>query len=168
MRLVGGKPSGKFGGLMLLDVIEHIDDDFGFMADVVDTMMDKDAWILVSVPTYQILFTAHDTALKHYRRYSPRECAQLLRSVGLTIEAQGTIFHSLLAVRGIQAIKERMTRPSADQSGVGSWNGGRLTTRVATLALESESRISMAISSKITVPGLSFWAFCRRAEATAS
>ena len=151
---------------MLLDVIEHIDDDFGFMADVVDTMMAKDAWILVSVPTYQILFTAHDTALKHYRRYSPRECARLLRSVGLTIEAQGTIFHSLLAVRGIQAIRERLTGPSADQSGVGSWNGGRLTTRVATLALESESRISMAVSSKITVPGLSFWAFCRRIEAT--
>jgi hypothetical protein len=166
LRLVGDKPSGTFGGLMMLDVIEHIEDDFAFVREVVDTLMATDGWILVSVPTYQFLFTAHDTALQHYRRYSPRECGGLLRSAGLTIEAQGAMFHSLLAVRGIQTIKEKLTRPSTYQTGVGAWNGGTLTTRVATLALESETRLSLALAmkSKIAIPGLSFWAFCRRAE----
>ena len=42
---------------------------------IVDTMMAEHGWILVSVPAYQSLFTSHDTALKHYRRYSPVQCA---------------------------------------------------------------------------------------------
>jgi hypothetical protein len=164
LTFVAEQPSGNFDGILMLDVIEHIDDDLGFVRNVVDTVMAPEAWALVSVPAYQGLFTTHDTALKHYRRYSPSECTELLRAAGLTIEAQGGLFHSLLAARGYHVVKERLVKPEAAQFGIGGWHGGCLVTRAITLALESESRLSLALGTKsrLVLPGLSFWAFCRR------
>ncbi len=55
----------------MLDVIEHVEDDVGFVRDVVDGSLAPGGWVLVSVPAYQSLFSSHDRALKHFRRYAP-------------------------------------------------------------------------------------------------
>jgi hypothetical protein len=164
LTFVSDQPTDTFSGLLMLDVIEHIEDDASFVRNIVGTAMDPDGWALVSVPAYQSLFTSHDTALKHYRRYSPRACSSLLRSAGLSIEAQGSLFDSLLGVGGLQAAKEALSSTERKATGIGAWGGGKLLTRSVTLALETESRLSltMATDHKFVVPGLSYWAFCRR------
>ena len=148
----------------MLDVIEHIEDDLSFVRNVVQTMMTDDAWMLVSVPAYQFVFTSHDVELKHYRRYSPSQCVRVLNAAGLSVESKGTLFHLLLAVRALKAAKEKLWRPGSGSLGVGAWTGGRLTTRAIEVALESEVRLSRAITRRSTImlPGLSFWALCRR------
>jgi hypothetical protein len=149
----------------MLDVVEHVGDDVGFVTNIVDTCLGDDGWILVSVPAYQSLFTSHDAAVKHFRRYSPNRCAEMLRSAGLRVEFQGGLFHSLLAVRSAQAARERLKKPSKEWVGAGGWSGGPRLTRVVTRALGAESRMSMLLGTKAkrTLPGLSYWAFCRRA-----
>jgi hypothetical protein len=151
----------------MLDVIEHVEDDVGFISHIAETCVDPDGWILVSVPAYQSLFTSHDAAVKHFRRYSPHKCARVLRSAGLKIEAQGGLFHSLLAVRGTQAAKERLLGPNEHWEGAGSWRAGPRVTRAVTTVLDAECRMSEALAKTRTVlPGLSYWALCRRAGLT--
>jgi hypothetical protein len=164
---VSEAPTSRFDGILMLDVIEHIEDDLGFVRDIVGTMMAEDAWMLVSVPAYQGLFTSHDTALKHYRRYSPSQCVGLLRAAGLRIEVKGAMFHSLLGVRCLRALKERVAAPPAQSVGVGAWSGGPLLTAAATRALEWEGNASLAMTLRTRhfLPGLSFWAFSRREQA---
>jgi hypothetical protein len=168
MTLTIDRPQAKFGGILMLDVMEHVGDDVAFVADIVSTYMDDDGWILVSVPAYQSLYTSHDTAVKHFRRYSPNRCAEVLRTAGLRVDFQGGLFHSLLAVRGAQAAREWFKKPSKEWVGAGGWNGGPRLTRVVTTALKAESRMSMLLGTKakMAFPGLSYWAFCRRAEAS--
>jgi Methyltransferase domain len=160
------QPQGTFGGIFMLDVIEHVEDDIGFVSRVVEGSLAVDGWMLISVPAYQTLFTSHDAAVKHYRRYSPKQCADVLRAAGLSIEAQGGLFHSLLAVRGAQAARERLAGPNKHWVGAGSWQGGPRLTRVLTSTLEAESRVSLnfATTRKRSLPGLSYWAFCRHAS----
>jgi hypothetical protein len=164
LHLVATEPTGRFDGILMLDVIEHLEDDRSFLRNIVESQMAEGGWILVSVPAYQSLFTSHDVSLKHYRRYSPSQCVAVLQAAGLTVESQGSLFQSLLVVRILQAAKEKVRRPEAGSTGVGAWTGGPLITRTIERALEAEYQLSLAVAtrSRVTLPGLSFWAFCRR------
>ena len=58
------RPPGAFDGVMMLDVIEHVEDDVAFVRDVVRDSLTESGWVLVSVPAYQGLFSDHDRALE--------------------------------------------------------------------------------------------------------
>jgi hypothetical protein len=166
LTLTTDEPATKFNGILMLDVVEHVAHDVEFISGIVESRLHHDGWVLVSVPAYQRLFTSHDSAVKHYRRYSPRQAADVLRGAGLRVEAQGGLFHSLLAVRGTQAARERLTGPNEEWVGAGAWRGGPRLTRAVTSALSAESRMSEVLGTKTrsVLPGLSYWAFCRRAD----
>src|SRR5664280_2081094 len=74
LHLTTTTPAGAFDGVLMLDVIEHLEDDLTFLRDVVASNVAEDGWVLVSVPAHQLLFSSHDASLKHYRRYSPSQC----------------------------------------------------------------------------------------------
>jgi hypothetical protein len=164
--LTSSQPTTPSEGVLMLDVMEHVEDDLAFVSGIVETSLAADGWLLLSVPAYQSLFNSHDTALKHFRRYSPRQCAEVLRRAGLRVEVQGGLFHSLLAARGALVAKERVTAPPDGAQGVGAWEHGPGLTRTVTTILSAESRLSLAlgVKTRAVLPGLSYWAFCRRAS----
>ncbi|MBK8226574.1 MAG: methyltransferase domain-containing protein [Flavobacteriales bacterium] len=57
--------------LLLLDVIEHIENPTGFIAQLRNAFP-KAEWIVATVPARQELFSEHDTFNRHFRRYDPR------------------------------------------------------------------------------------------------
>lgn len=159
------RPAGTFDGILMLDVIEHVEDDVGFVREVVDGSLAPGGWVLVSVPAYQALFSGHDRALRHFRRYSPVAIGSVLESAGLEVRARGGLFHGLLGVRGAQVLRERYRPPAQSPTGIGAWEGGARLTRVLTAALDAEARVSLAMGIRglPALPGLTTWAFCRRA-----
>ena len=163
--LTAERPQERFDGILLLDVIEHVEDDRGFVRSLVEESLATGGWVLVGVPAYQSLFSAHDRALRHYRRYSPAELRRALEDAGLRIETRGGLFHLLLPARAAMTMRERRGRQSVSEEGVGAWDGGPRRTRAIVAALELEGRLSLAWAGRRLppVPGLSTWAFCRRA-----
>lgn len=173
LTLTTTRPNATFDGVLLLDVIEHVEDDSGFAKDILCNLLKPGGWALISVPAYQTLFTNHDRALKHYRRYSPLQLRSLLRDTGLVVEAEGGIFQSLLLVRGIQALAETVRRSltfgdewsstNPKQHGVGSWSSRSMPTRVITSVLDTEGRLSLHLGTRTRhrLPGLTCWAFGR-------
>jgi hypothetical protein len=145
----------------MLDVIEHVEHDEIFVRSIVRDLLDKDGWALVSVPAYQWLFTSHDTALHHFRRYSPTQCRAILESAGLQTVVEGGLFQSLLLIRMLQAAREWAVAP-ARSHGIGAWKGGELLTNVMTKWLDLEGTLSFEAATKTNFvpPGLSYWAYC--------
>ena len=161
LTMTAEKPLSRFNGLLMLDVIEHVEDDVGFVQEIVRDLMDENGWALVSVPAYQRLYTSHDTALHHYRRYSPGQCRRVLRSAGLVPVLQGGLYQSLLFIRGLQALRE-LVAPPPSSHGIGAWEGGEVQTKAMTRWLDYEGRLSIEVATRtgFTLPGLSYWAFC--------
>jgi len=159
------RPTGRFDGILMLDVVEHVPRDVAFVRDVVDGSLARGGWVLVSVPAYQSLYSSHDEALKHFRRYSPGALAEVLGAAGLSIVARGGLFHGLLPLRGAQVLRERYRPPSdpGPETGIGAWHGGPVLTRALTAALDAEARVSLAMGIRHlpALPGLSTWALCR-------
>jgi dolichyl-phosphate beta-glucosyltransferase len=159
-------PEGLFDALLLLDVLEHVDDDEAFLADALSRLR-KGGLVLVSVPAWPLLFSAHDARLQHRRRYTPEACRALLATGGVDILYSGGFFHSLLFPRAVEVMAERLGRPLPPRS-VASWNQGDLITESLLALLRFEQRGSYLLARRgLQVPGLSFFAFGRRTSSRA-
>lgn len=162
VELTDKRPCQSFGGAMLLDVIEHVESDQELLRDVVE-LVAPGGWVMVSVPAHPWLFSAHDHALRHHRRYVPGRCAELVEGAGVEILAGGGLFHALMAVRAAQVARERLGLRPSQPVGVGHWDHGRALTAAVTGVLVAEARISAELGARgWGLPGLSYWALGRR------
>jgi SAM-dependent methyltransferase len=159
-------PERRFDVVLLLDVVEHVADDRAFLGDLVARRLAPGGLVLVSVPAWQPLFSTHDTALKHYRRYSPAACRALLEDVGLRAVTGGGLFHALLAPRVLEVAREKVVgllgRAPAAPANLGHWRGGAFVTEALERALAVDNALSLALARRgLGLPGLSVWALCR-------
>ena len=72
----------KFDFVTALDVIEHIEDDREVLTQIGD-LLKTGGTLMVTVPAYQQLFSMHDAAIGHYRRYTRHSITKLLGRVRL-------------------------------------------------------------------------------------
>ncbi len=69
-------------GVLLLDVIEHIDDDVDVLRTVRDIVA-EDGRVIITVPAYRWLWSAHDLVNHHKRRYTAKTLRETLDKAGL-------------------------------------------------------------------------------------
>jgi len=153
--------AGRFDLILLLDVLEHVPDDQAFLTELVDRNLAASGSLLISVPAWGALFSKHDEALKHYRRYSPAECRSVLAKAALVPQRQGGLFHSLFIARllavAVERVKKRLGRLPSAPPNLGDWRGGQ----VLTSAVEGALAIDAAFAQfNFALPALTFWALC--------
>jgi 2-polyprenyl-3-methyl-5-hydroxy-6-metoxy-1,4-benzoquinol methylase len=61
------------------DVAEHVEDDVAFVDAIVESLP-PGGHLLITVPAHPGMWSPHDVAMGHYRRYTPRTFEQLLSS----------------------------------------------------------------------------------------
>ncbi|MBA3666836.1 MAG: class I SAM-dependent methyltransferase [Sphingomonas sp.] len=87
-------PAASYDLIALLDVLEHVADDKASLAAIFERLKPGGA-LLVTVPANPWMWSAHDVAHHHHRRYRKREIAALARAAGFAIELLSP-FNSLL------------------------------------------------------------------------
>ncbi|MDD5223103.1 MAG: class I SAM-dependent methyltransferase [bacterium] len=74
-----------FDAVLALDLIEHVRDDRRVIAEAARVLR-PGGRLLVTVPAFPFLFSAHDRALGHFRRYRKAELLEVLTGGGLELE----------------------------------------------------------------------------------
>lgn len=69
---------------LLLDVIEHIDDEWKVFSEV-ERVLKNGGYLLISVPAFDILWSFHDEQAGHKRRYNKKRIISLLSKSKLKI-----------------------------------------------------------------------------------
>jgi SAM-dependent methyltransferase len=159
-------PEGSFDVLVLLDVLEHIENDAELLSALSERVR-PGGHVLVSVPAWPKLFSRHDVELRHHRRYEPRELASLLDRSGMPVIRGGGLFHLLLAPRALAVAAEHLRLDQADHRRPVRhelrWRRGELSRRFVEAILGADTRLSRAAADRgVRVPGLSCWALCLR------
>jgi SAM-dependent methyltransferase len=85
-----------FDLITCLDVIEHVPDDVAALAEL-RRVCRPGGWLLVTVPAYQALWSAHDEANHHFRRYSRQSLRRATAAAGWQLQRLSS-FNSLLLV----------------------------------------------------------------------
>lgn len=78
----------------LFDVVEHIEDDLTFLKTARE-LMEKNARLYVTVPSYSFLWSAEDVSAGHFRRYNLSGILRALQLAGFQVEFSSHIFRFL-------------------------------------------------------------------------
>ena len=138
----------SFGGVVLLDVLEHVADPVKVLKEAAKTLQGTGK-IIFTVPAYPFLFSDWDERLGHYRRYTPSMMRDQVAAAGLKIEKlrywNSFTFPAAIFLRTI-----RRFFPS--RKGTEFPRVGNLTNKALITAAQLETKFS----NKLSVPfGLS-------------
>jgi hypothetical protein len=156
---------GRFDLAIALDVAEHVDDDRGFVRGIVEDRLSDRGHLLFSVPAYAWLWSSHDVALRHHRRYAHREARALIEGAGLDVIEGGGLFGSLVAPRAVAVGLERLRGTTVTHASEGAiaWHRPAWLTSIVMGALAIDARLSYrAARMDVDLPGLSYWALARK------
>jgi SAM-dependent methyltransferase len=100
----------------LLDVLEHVPDDIASLKAILKRLKPGGA-LLLTVPANPWMWSAHDVAHHHFRRYSKRELARVIREAGFEVELL-SFFNTLLfpLVAAARVLGKLTGKESADDS----------------------------------------------------
>ena len=93
--------------ILMMDVLEHVEDDVALLKSYTDTMPD-DGKVLITVPAFQFMWSGHDVFLEHYRRYTIKSMEDVIAKAGLKpVKSRyffGSLFPIIAAIRIVKNI----------------------------------------------------------------
>jgi hypothetical protein len=154
-------PENSVECLIMMDILEHIENDEKFLGEVLKKLMDGGI-LLITVPAWQLLFSEHDKFLKHYRRYNKKGLSTLLKQSNIIIKRIHYFYTSLFFVRLFIKI---MKKEQKGKNTIGYWKYSE--KNIITMAIKITLNIDFYINtilSKIGIhlPGLSIIAVCKK------
>ena len=150
-------PAATYDLVALLDVLEHVVDDRGSLAAIL-TRLKPGGALLVTVPANKWMWSAHDVAHHHHRRYRKKEIADLAREAGFEI-ALLSPFNSLLfpLIAGVRALGKLSGREAANDA---------MPARPVNAVLDRIFGLEAGLIGRLPFPfGVSLVAVLRRPEA---
>jgi SAM-dependent methyltransferase len=147
---------GTFDIVTALDVLEHTDDDLHCLREIHRVSKEK-GLVLITVPAYGFLWSEHDEALKHRRRYTAHELRNKLTVTGYEVVRTSyficSLFFPILALRVWQGLRKNSTHPRTSIYVLPGWINSAL---VGLLAIERK------VFQQINIPfGVSIVALAR-------
>jgi SAM-dependent methyltransferase len=119
-----------------LDVLEHTDDDLSSLREI-HRVTKHHGLVLITVPAYGFLWSEHDEALKHRRRYTAHELRNKLVVTGFEVVRTSyfisTLFFPILALRIWQGLHKDSTHPKTSIVVLPDWINNSL---ISLLSLE--------------------------------
>ena len=105
--------------VLMMDVIEHVADDVGLVAEYVSKVREGTCFV-VTVPAFMWLWSGHDVFLEHHRRYTLSGIEQTLCAAGtpgsvrlLFLWRGATVSRGVKACRAATAGKRGAAQPDA-------------------------------------------------------
>ena len=143
-------PDEYFDVVCSFDVFEHVEEDFKAVSEV-RRVLKKGGYLVFTVPAFQFIFSSHDKALNHFRRYSEITILNLLRNFK---KIKISYWNSLLFLPvSLMRIMKKRSEPKLD-----FFNLPNLLEKIFVRLLKIENRL---INSGFKLPfGLSLVGYC--------
>ena len=74
----------SFDLITALDVIEHIQDEKNVLIEI-NRILKSDGFVVITVPAFQFLWSEHDVAVSHVRRYNISSLKRALHDAGFSV-----------------------------------------------------------------------------------
>lgn len=151
LRLVRGSAtalpfaSGAFDVVVAMDVLEHIPDHAAAAREIARVLAPGGA-LIATVPAYRALWSRHDVALRHQRRYVAKEVRLLLQGAGLRVERLTYTVSAILPIVWAVRMGQKLRAASADAAAAPRSDvvpTPALTNQVLRGLLDLENRVAL-------------------------
>lgn len=160
-------PAGSIDWAVLMDVLEHVPDDIGFL-EAMSRILSQDGRVLITVPAHAFLWSEHDVFLGHYRRYDRELLQDTLIGSGLDVLESFYFYAMPFAMRTLSVALTRVGFAGPKGGAVAEWPfpAQHPLTTATRAALNADFRVSRLLGrSRWSRYGLSVCAICRRRSA---
>ncbi|MDR0304418.1 MAG: class I SAM-dependent methyltransferase [Chitinispirillales bacterium] len=152
-------PQNELDCMVMMDVLEHIEDDAAFFNTAADKLKSGGA-ILITVPAFQFLFSAHDVRARHYRRYGRKQLINLLKRRDIKVECCHYFYTTLFLSCLLSFLKKEKSDYKSNK-----WNYSE--NHFLTIFIKTILNLDFAINRIldkifIRLPGLSLIAVCKK------
>jgi SAM-dependent methyltransferase len=156
---IGKLPDNEIDCVVMMDVLEHIENDTLFFDNVVNKLKDNGT-ILITVPAWQFLFSTHDIRAQHYRRYNRKQLMTLLKRDNIKIERCHYFYTSAFLVRLLFLLKkDKFIGNDIDWK----YSEKNIITIIVKTILNIDFWINKILDRIfIHLPGLSLFAICKK------
>jgi SAM-dependent methyltransferase len=96
--------SHRFDLITVMDVLEHLPDDQAALCEFF-RVLKPGGRVIATVPAYQHLWSEHDVALMHHRRYTRTQVGERFRSAGFQVEK---LSHTMTTLYPIVSLQRRL------------------------------------------------------------
>lgn len=151
--------------VLMLDVLEHIEDEDKLFSSLKQAnILKKETVFVITVPAFNMLFSAHDLWLGHYRRYDRSMLVNIAKRHNFRLIESGYFFFSLVLSRLIAAFKERIIKPDINNiKGVSNWKANKIKDACSKWFLLADYHIGNTFKKAgIPLPGLSCYMICQK------
>jgi SAM-dependent methyltransferase len=101
-------PAAPYDLIALLDVLEHVDDDRGALRAIAG-QLGPGGTLLLTVPQHQWMWTGHDVANHHFRRYSKASLRSVFEGSGLQLRLLASFNSLLFPLAVVDRLVSRLT-----------------------------------------------------------
>jgi SAM-dependent methyltransferase len=126
--------SENTSAIIAMDVLEHIDLDSKALSEFY-RILEKEGKIFITVPAFHFLWSSHDEAVSHFRRYSKKELRNRVESAGFKID-KIRYWNSLMFP---MAVLQRVLFQKSSDLNVPTWLINTICLRV--IRMERTSRL---------------------------
>ncbi|MBI3650454.1 MAG: class I SAM-dependent methyltransferase [Acidobacteria bacterium] len=116
--------SSSFDVITALDVLEHIDDDLAGLQELL-RVTKPEGLLVITVPAYGFLWSEHDEALQHRRRYAASELRNKLTISGFEVERISYyitfLFFPIFIMRLLQSVFKKSVYPKSSHIILPGW-----------------------------------------------
>jgi len=151
--------AGSFDVVLALDAFEHFEDDVAAMREV-QRVLAPGGLLVATVPAFMALWSPHDEAYHHVRRYRRPQLRERLVAAGFRVErlsySSCALFLPVLLLRRWRRLRgESAAAPSSDFSVPLPWPADALAAWI--------TRAETALERRVNLPfGVSLWGVLRR------
>jgi SAM-dependent methyltransferase len=148
------QPGKKFGLILMLDVVEHFEDDRACLRRALELL---EPWgrLVITVPAMPALWTYHDDLNHHFRRYTQDSFAAAAGDAGLEVIESEYFFRWMVPLKLLLRAKEAVLSKNPDGHGI--------PPRLVNRAFEAVSRLEQETWGKLPIPaGSSLFAVAGR------
>jgi SAM-dependent methyltransferase len=145
-------PGVRFGLILMLDVIEHVADDVGAVRHAVG-LLAPGGVVVITVPAFQPLWTAHDELNRHRVRYTRRTFGRVAKSAGLRIHDARYLFQWTVPVKLLVRAKERVLGAADAPPSIPARWVNNLLFRLTRLEAATYGRLPLPFGSSLLVVG---------------
>lgn len=121
--------------VLLMDVLEHVDNDFELLNEYVQ-MARRGTTFLITVPAFQFMWSGHDVFLDHRRRYTLNTLEEVVQETDLKIENISYFFGLVFPLAVIQRFFSKLR----NDQGSAMKSHGKLLNKILFLLCALDAR----------------------------
>lgn len=140
-----------FDFILACDVLEHVENEISFLNKLYSLLKPKGV-LLLTVPSFNQIWTSHDDKNHHFRRYVKNDFNRLLANSKFKIEINKYFFFSLFFLKFAQRFIEKFLSNSISNPNIIDLKADKIPLRPINKAMIFWYQIENIISRKLDLP----------------